>query len=52
MQGLATIPEALWELSLGLYCTIKGFRPGSPILRPDARNTRVDPGAAVAPMTG
>jgi hypothetical protein len=29
-QGLATIPEFLWELSLGIYLTVKGFRP-SPI---------------------
>jgi hypothetical protein len=34
LQGIATIPEALWELSLGVYCTAKGFRPSSPILRP------------------
>src|SRR3954454_17653844 len=33
LQGLATIPEALWELLLGIYCTVKGFRPSSPILR-------------------
>src|SRR3954463_9904671 len=33
LQGIATIPEALWELSLGIYCTLKGFRPSSPILR-------------------
>jgi Domain of unknown function (DUF4386) len=37
MQGLATIPEFLWELSLGVYCTFKGFKPSSPILRADAR---------------
>jgi len=49
IQGLATIPEALWELLLGLYCTIKGFRPESPILQSDGR---VDPRPAVAPMTG
>jgi Domain of unknown function (DUF4386) len=30
-QGLATIPEFLWELSLGVYLTVKGFKP-SPIL--------------------
>ncbi len=35
LQGLATIPEALWELSLGVYCTVKGFRPSSPILQAD-----------------
>jgi len=30
IQGVATIPEALWELSLGIYLMVKGFRP-SPI---------------------
>ncbi|CAN5895094.1 hypothetical protein BH24CHL4_BH24CHL4_18410 [soil metagenome] len=29
-QGIATIPEFLWELSLGIYLTMKGFTP-SPI---------------------
>src|SRR5262249_46136881 len=23
LQGLATIPEGLWELSLGIYCSVK-----------------------------
>ena len=46
LQGLATIPEFLWELSLGVYCTLKGFRPSSPILRPDARAAAIP---AVAP---
>ena len=32
LQGLATIPEGLWELFLGIYCTFWGFRPSSPIL--------------------
>ena len=31
-QGLATIPEGLWELSLGVYCTIWGFKRDAPIL--------------------
>ncbi len=30
-QSIATIPEFLWELSLGIYLTVKGFRP-SPVL--------------------
>jgi hypothetical protein len=30
-QGIATIPEFLWELSLGIYLTVKGFKP-SPVL--------------------
>jgi Domain of unknown function (DUF4386) len=42
LQGLATIPEGLWELSLGVYCTVKGFRPASPILRADARERLLD----------
>jgi hypothetical protein len=31
LQGLATIPEFLWELFLGVYCTVFGFR-SAPIL--------------------
>ena len=37
LQAIVTIPEFLWELFLGLYCTFKGFRPSSPILQADAR---------------
>jgi Domain of unknown function (DUF4386) len=29
--GLLTLPEAAWELSLGIYCAWKGFRLDSPI---------------------
>ena len=29
-QGIATIPEFIWELGLGIWLTVKGFRP-SPI---------------------
>ena len=32
-SGLLTLPEAAWELSLGIYCAWKGFRPESPIAR-------------------
>lgn len=32
-QGIATIPEFLWELSLGIWLTVKGFKP-SPLLDP------------------
>jgi hypothetical protein len=35
VQSLATVPEFLWELSLGIYLTVRGFR-GSPAAR-DAR---------------
>jgi Na+-driven multidrug efflux pump len=33
-QGIATIPEFLSELGLGLWLTFKGFRP-SPVLSPE-----------------
>ncbi len=36
LQGLATIPEAAWELFLGVYCTIWGFRRAAPILSASA----------------
>jgi Domain of unknown function (DUF4386) len=49
LQGLATIPEFLWELFLGVYCTFKGFRPSSPILRPETREDRPGAAPAVAP---
>lgn len=31
-QGIATIPEFAWELSLGIYLLAKGFKPSSAIL--------------------
>jgi Domain of unknown function (DUF4386) len=43
--GLATAPEFLWELSLGVWLVVKGFRP-SPILSggasPVAQNGKED----------
>jgi hypothetical protein len=32
LQAVMTIPEAAWELFLGVYCTIWGFRRAAPIL--------------------
>ena len=32
LQAIVTIPEFLWELFLGVYCTIWGFRRDAPIL--------------------
>ena len=49
LQGIATIPEFLWELSLGIYCSVKGFRPSSPILRPGAGGHRTEAMAAATP---
>jgi hypothetical protein len=37
LQAIVTIPEFLWELFLGIYCTIWGFRPDAPILSGSAR---------------
>jgi hypothetical protein len=31
-QAIATIPEFFWELSLGIYLIVKGFKPSSPLL--------------------
>ena len=31
-QVIATIPEFFWELSLGIYLIVKGFRSSSPLL--------------------
>ena len=36
IQAVMTIPEALWELSLGIYLVVKGFRRDAPILATDA----------------
>lgn len=49
LQGVLTISEIIWELFLGVYCTIWGFRPESPILRADARADRLEALPAGAP---
>ena len=35
--GLLVAPEFLWELSLGIYAAVWGFKASSPILRDDRR---------------
>jgi len=37
LQSIVTAPEFLWELFLGIYCTIWGFRRDAPILSGSAR---------------
>jgi hypothetical protein len=37
VPAITVIPEFLWELFLGVYCAIWGFRSDSPILSPAAR---------------
>jgi hypothetical protein len=40
-QIIATIPEFFWELSLGIYLIIKGFKPSAAILSwPDTTELR------------
>lgn len=43
-SSIATIPEFLWELSLGIYLIVKGFKP-SPITAGYARDVGEDAGA-------
>jgi hypothetical protein len=37
LQSIATIPEFLWELFLGVYCTVWGFRRDAPIISGNSR---------------
>lgn len=51
ISGILTVPEAAWELSLGVYLIVKGFRTASPLI--DTRGQREAtpaglPGPAVA----
>lgn len=46
-QGIATAPEFVWELSLGIYLIVKGFKP-SPILSPNAQGTEGEATLAAA----
>src|SRR3954463_7912954 len=50
LQGIATIPEAAWELFLGVYCTIWGFRQEAPILAEDAGPDAAAATAAWSPV--
>jgi hypothetical protein len=43
-QIIATIPEFFWELSLGIYLMVKGFKP-SPITSDDGARVIVDVGS-------
>jgi len=47
LSGIAVIPIFLWELSLGLWLTFKGFRP-SPVLAPDSREQAIASAYAAA----
>jgi hypothetical protein len=45
IQGIATVPEFIWELSLGIYLIVKGFRP-SPILADDREHVVIGEASA------
>jgi hypothetical protein len=47
LQGIATIPEIIWEAYLGLWLTFKGFK-SSPILAVESREHVIAPPHAVA----
>ena len=51
-QVIATVPEFFWELSLGIYLIVKGFRTSSPLLaESDAAPSIVEgPPAQVVPV--
>ena len=38
--GIATVPIALWEVSLGVYLVVKGFKPSPITAGMTATNTR------------
>jgi hypothetical protein len=42
VSGILTAPEAVWELSLGIYLIAKGFRPDASVFERDRRGTGVD----------
>jgi Domain of unknown function (DUF4386) len=48
-QSIATIPEFVWELSLGIYLTVKGFRPCR-ILTAGGPDVLIDPEPAAIPV--
>ena len=51
-SGILTLPEALWELSLGIYLIAKGFRPDASLFHHERRDPEADdlaPGGRQAP---
>jgi hypothetical protein len=44
LQGVATIPEFIWELSFGIYLIVKGFRPVPIPIRNDSGPSAVGAG--------
>jgi len=48
LGGLAAVPIAVWELSLGLWLTFKGFKSSAPIMVAAAAQSRSPDGPATA----
>jgi hypothetical protein len=42
LQGLFTHPEFVWELFLGIYLTVKGFKPSPIITSGETRHLGMD----------
>jgi hypothetical protein len=49
LQVIATAPEFAWELSLSIYCIVKGFRASSPLFNGETMTTLPDSASAVRP---
>ena len=47
VQFVFTIPEIIWEASIGIYLTFKGFKTSAPVLN-ESRETAVDHDLAIA----
>jgi hypothetical protein len=41
-SGILTLPEAAWELSLGIYLIVKGFRPDASLFERHQRDSGAD----------
>jgi hypothetical protein len=48
LQGIATVPEIIWEGFLGLWLTFRGFNRSAPILAPDSQEPAIAPAYAAA----
>ena len=46
-QVIATVPEIIWEASLGIYLTFKGFK-ATAVMPDESRDTALEPGLAIA----
>lgn len=48
--GIATVPIFVWELSIGLWMTFRGFRASSPLLAADDGGQTASTGRGSAPL--